>query len=430
MGRRRKEWDSEYKLILQSREKGKEKVCTDTGSSLKKQKLEETKREEKELRDVKEWRYLMKPDWDLKSTGWDSVARIIVDHDISDIDRCPICLSTPPIAPRLANCSHVFCLLCLNKYVELVGTSCPLCSDALYSFKPLYYSKRGKERINVGLKLNFNLCTRAVGSTTVNTKCTSIQNDRIPKFSTPLFGPYIQSSGGVLKQLYQDELDDLEPFGVEEEDKPHYDRTIQLIKYDQSKVINKITIFNNDQDDIYYRFYQPENRQRTFLDPLDVRILLTQFQQYSNFPAQIEGEIRKVEYTKIDKQLKSKSRYLDHLESGTVIRLLSCDWADLVDNDIFEKFKDEISQKHIPKSPKLEAKPFHPEVNDRPIQETILTPEEASAIESHINEQEENTEYLYDPNRDNRTFGDLLSDFGTITKNGRRVVTIGSTRRK
>ncbi|KAI9774949.1 MAG: hypothetical protein M1840_000165 [Geoglossum simile] len=73
---------------------------------------------------------------------WNSVLQILASAR-TQCSSCPICLSTP-VAPRMAQCGHIFCLPCLIRYMHSTdGTQpqpekkarwkkCPICWDSVY----------------------------------------------------------------------------------------------------------------------------------------------------------------------------------------------------------------------------------------------------------------------------------------------------------
>lgn len=47
-------------------------------------------------------------------------------EDLYEEVRCPICLSRVSSAIRPKNCLHIFCLLCLKKWIKM-SNKCPVC---------------------------------------------------------------------------------------------------------------------------------------------------------------------------------------------------------------------------------------------------------------------------------------------------------------
>jgi hypothetical protein len=73
---------------------------------------------------------------------WSNVLQILASAE-SQTSACPICLS-PPVAPRMAKCGHIFCLPCLIRYMHSTDDAnplpekkarwkkCPICWDSVY----------------------------------------------------------------------------------------------------------------------------------------------------------------------------------------------------------------------------------------------------------------------------------------------------------
>lgn len=73
---------------------------------------------------------------------WNSVLQVLVSEQ-TQAASCPICLS-PPVAPRMARCGHIFCLPCLIRYMHATDDdhpvpekkarwkTCPVCWDSIY----------------------------------------------------------------------------------------------------------------------------------------------------------------------------------------------------------------------------------------------------------------------------------------------------------
>ena len=75
--------------------------------------------------------------------NWNDVLQILASAQ-TQCSACPICLS-PPIAPRMAKCGHIFCLPCLIRYMHSTDDTkppipekkprwkkCPICWDSIY----------------------------------------------------------------------------------------------------------------------------------------------------------------------------------------------------------------------------------------------------------------------------------------------------------
>ncbi|KAF9516033.1 hypothetical protein BS47DRAFT_1443831 [Hydnum rufescens UP504] len=97
-----------------------------------------------------QYRFVMKPTGDYTVHfadpdiyfQWQDILQVIIARPLTDdesIDRmgtttCPICLS-PPTAPRMTKCGHVFCYPCILHYLETGNNPkwhrCPICFDSV-----------------------------------------------------------------------------------------------------------------------------------------------------------------------------------------------------------------------------------------------------------------------------------------------------------
>ncbi|KAL3424098.1 ring-15 protein [Phlyctema vagabunda] len=96
------------------------------------------------------YRFIVKPNGDYKQQAvnadqhldWNDVLQILASAS-SQTSACPICLS-PPVAPRMAKCGHIFCLPCLIRYMHSTDDAnplpdkkarwkkCPICWDSVF----------------------------------------------------------------------------------------------------------------------------------------------------------------------------------------------------------------------------------------------------------------------------------------------------------
>ncbi|KAG8893008.1 hypothetical protein FRB99_002300 [Tulasnella sp. 403] len=73
---------------------------------------------------------------------WQDILQVIIPPSIgesldlvSEATSCPICLTSPPVAPRVTKCGHIFCFPCILHYLQLGSTPkwnrCPICFDSV-----------------------------------------------------------------------------------------------------------------------------------------------------------------------------------------------------------------------------------------------------------------------------------------------------------
>ena len=98
-----------------------------------------------------------------------------------------------------------------------------------------------------------------------------------------------------------------------------------------------------DSDSAYF-FYRA--LPQYYLSPLDIRIIKTAFGSYEAFPATILPRVDAVStgHT-VDDEFRRRTKYLAHLPYGTEVAFLECDWADVVPQEILNKFKDDLDKR-------------------------------------------------------------------------------------
>ena len=95
----------------------------------------------------------------------------------------------------------------------------------------------------------------------------------------------------------------------------------------------------SDEQPVY--FYQA--LLNYYLAPLDVKILLSAFGEYSTFPSTILPRVERVSAGHVvDDDLRKRAKNLSHLPSGCEVNFLECDWSDMVAPEVLEQFKSEV----------------------------------------------------------------------------------------
>ena len=119
-----------------------------------------------------------------------------------------------------------------------------------------------------------------------------------------------------------------------------------------SKDINKKFSFNNNDDsklDIDYKqynlFYQEENGDIYYLEPLIMDILLSEYGDYNSLPTEIEGNILDISMFQVTGELKTKYKYLNHLRIGSIIYFVEIDINDLISSNTKKKFSEKLYER-------------------------------------------------------------------------------------
>ena len=83
-------------------------------------------------------------------------------------------------------------------------------------------------------------------------------------------------------------------------------------------------------NDTTYYFYQAASGQHVYLHPLDIKILKSFYQTYSEFPHTINVKIGGTEEGSVNDELRRKCRYLAHLPEACDITFVEADLTDVV----------------------------------------------------------------------------------------------------
>ncbi|PHZ12038.1 uncharacterized protein RHIMIDRAFT_139375 [Rhizopus microsporus ATCC 52813] len=92
-----------------------------------------------------------------------------------------------------------------------------------------------------------------------------------------------------------------------------------------------------------YYFYQAKDGQHVYLHPLDIRILKHEFGDYHQFPHELEVQITNVQESTLDEDLRKKCKYLSHLPLGCDVTFLEINIKDIVSEDTFQVFNNELN---------------------------------------------------------------------------------------
>lgn len=277
---------------------------------------------------------------------WDHISKVfrLVHQD----HHCPICLETSFVAPRINKCGHSFCWPCITRYLasNVERKRCPICFDIvrgtlLRPVELLYVNN-----INEGSDANFSLVRREKGTVSIYECGTATQGYILQKFPDHRSNQAkynkvllcIDPVSELDKQMA--ELSAYELAGVDESEsyaiskvKEYLNRDIDnLTKFKDTQKFSQICNCDQTLDPItlnhsapcpihspaemfhkfdtsslpitleperdaetYFYFYQSNDAQPFFLHPLNFRMLIREFGDYSNIPVNIKGKVLEIE---------------------------------------------------------------------------------------------------------------------------------------
>ena len=76
-----------------------------------------------------------------------------------------------------------------------------------------------------------------------------------------------------------------------------------------------------------YFYFQAASGQYVFLHPIDIKVLLSRFQTYANFPDTLAVAVQGADEGTVDEALRKKCKYLAHLPMSADVTFIEVDWA-------------------------------------------------------------------------------------------------------
>lgn len=323
----------------------------------------------------------------------EKIVRVIVPKG----QNCPICLAEEPIAPHMVACGHIFCLSCLLNFFSVEDgvqdkskysqkkklKECPLCGSIVRSnkVKPVLVEDiRVGETPEPGVQTSMKLMCKPHGSILplpVELGIDPLVAGSVPSLDLPQVADYahiIKCSPGKAIELLQKDIDGIKT--QHEIDKILYNDNGKYYKMASEDLSEKIAqVLSQQKNDTTERFdnsmkslnlgcdlkkryhdvgafffYQTSfhSSTRFFLSPLDVKILLTAFHHYSDFPEDLQVLVENINYgSVVTPELVSRYKYFGHLPLGTEVAFIEIDWRDnpILPKEVFQQFLSELKQR-------------------------------------------------------------------------------------
>lgn len=323
----------------------------------------------------------------------EKIVRVIVPRG----QNCPICLSEEPIAPHMVACGHIFCLSCLLNFFSVEDTvkdkntyaqkkklkECPLCGSIVRpeKVKPVLAEEaRAQDVPEPGKAATLKLMCKPHGSilplpVLLGTDPLAVGD--APSLDLPLVADYahmVKCSASKAMELYQKDLEGiLNQYEIDKilynDEGKYYKMAIDYVNDKISNIISQQDVDNlegTDQsianlnlgidlkekynDSNAFFFYQTSfsSSIRFFLSPLDVKILLTAFHQYSKFPDELNVMVENVNYSSVlTPEMTNRYKYFGHLPLGTEIAFIEIDWREnsILPKEVYQHFVVELKQR-------------------------------------------------------------------------------------
>ncbi|CCF55997.1 hypothetical protein KAFR_0A05620 [Kazachstania africana CBS 2517] len=316
--------------------------------------------------------------------------------------NCPICLCEEPVAPRMVTCGHIFCCSCLINFFSIDETitnketgytkkkkykDCPLCGSIIrpQRVKPVVYEEENtipvfKQSPSPGIVSTFYLMCKPLESMLPLPVTLKRDPRKIGNFP-PVHLKEVASFGRIVKcdtqyslELLQQDIDAIKvqldiDKALYNQDEKYSKLAIEdvntkiasVLSEEADNLTNTITEaldrldLDTDVKSIYddstaHFFLQTTFHSPTkfFLSPLDIKILLTVFHNYSKFPDILEAIVENVHYGSIvTEQLIRRHKYISYLPIGTEIAFVDIDWRNVpfVTKEIYSQFASELNSR-------------------------------------------------------------------------------------
>lgn len=319
------------------------------------------------------------------------IVRVIVPRG----QTCPICLEEP-VAPQMVACGHIFCHSCLLNFFSVEDAikeksstyvkkktlkECPLCGSIVRpnKVKPVLFEDdplKGTPQPN--FPITMTLMCKPHGSLLPLPVHLGIDPLRVGDFPSAEFD-HLSKYAHIMKCSPNRSVEMLQKDVVAINTQYEIDKILYndggkfcksaigeiearissiseqvVIEIDVAKSISNIDLGvelrEKYNDSSAFFFFQTafQSSVKYFLSPLDVKILLTSFQQYSLFPNEISLPVQNVHYgTTVTEDLIARYKYFNHLPLGTEIAFIDLDWRDnsIISKEVELQFMSELKQR-------------------------------------------------------------------------------------
>lgn len=327
-------------------------------------------------------RHLNDPDLPLP---WQDIVQVLVPltsdvtHGTVNSDQagtCPICLS-PPTAPRMTRCGHVFCYACLLHYLIVAenGTHtrgsmrhakrCPICWDdvlashlkAVVWIDAQHEAQRhrrafleacgGEEASETSGLLTLRLVERPSDACMALPRSATWPREldgrsllcshpdallyarcvrATPEYILTSLRSDIAAIETEMRELQAYEPDELSLEFLRVAHEQLQEQLVTALSMPSMPVERPLESDHSVACSSYF-YYQAASGQYVFLHPIDIKVLLSRFQTYAGFPDTLLVAVQGAEEGTVDDALRKKCKYLAHLPMAADVTFVEVDWA-------------------------------------------------------------------------------------------------------
>ncbi|CEP61651.1 RING-type E3 ubiquitin transferase MAG2 LALA0_S03e07712g [Lachancea lanzarotensis] len=330
----------------------------------------------------------------------------IVRVEVLKGQSCPICLTEDIVAPRMISCGHLFCYTCMLSFFannnddessvkdgatfmrkKSKRKECPLCSTFVRqeTAVPVKFTEI-RESLNLpqaGQSTRFELMCKPHGSMLalpVQLDIDPMSLNHFPSVELSELAPYTR----IMRCSYEHAIDlykkDLNDIKIQADlDRAIYNDDGKFSTIAMNNITSRIKVYEETtterrehrqhhslpadlsqlsikashekyDDQNAFFFYQTAFEANThyYLSPLDVKVLITAFAQYSKFPSILFAQVEDVHHgAVVTESLLHKFKYIGHLPFGSDVTFVDVDWRSVPDlpSDVYQRFAPELNSR-------------------------------------------------------------------------------------
>ncbi|KAF7457887.1 RING finger protein 10 [Cryptosporidium felis] len=330
---------------------------------------------------------------------WENVGLVdLIYFDCDEFIKCPICLESDLLVPKISSCGHIYCWPCIVKFMNIVLEAnentnkfkCPICFSNVFLSELVSLRYQIVRRARIGSKINFCLLFRHISSSLISfeTRFEHLEGraflDRSEK------GAQFQRIGFISNQT-QEQLRDLQmlvtrQYEYEKDnllDEVHYIKEcISIIEnilisqgvkipnfenctsdnfscllshYNDNQLMDELEnnythpfASNNNQGDKknFFYFYQSSDGQLLFLEPFYIKVLQKEFGTIEDIPRVLSNvSITYMREFALDYQTTRKYKFLSHIPMGSTISIVGIDISPLISEETKDFFTEDLERR-------------------------------------------------------------------------------------
>jgi hypothetical protein len=293
---------------------------------------------------------------------------VMVDFLTEKEITCPICMDAPEFT-RITQCGHIYCLMCLVRFRQALGSKCAICSEFILSNEIRLCRVQLTPSVHAGALITFVLvAANTANSVVLPAGLPPLTSSPLPTQATPgwWLSPTVKTSPVELARHVSRELAELERRLATELYLDDHEATTIIIAHEEllkhSRTLPKVSSstqsdyqpylaiseeliaatvaessgpFAADERKTY--FYQCAAGSAVFLDPLWSRALLTEFAEQdwarAHFmPRCLDLIITKADSVSVDEASTRRYRCLAHLSKGQSALVCDVEVEGLISN--------------------------------------------------------------------------------------------------